>query len=202
MANSRRKRVRHYDLPGHCHELTFSCFQRQPLLAILTAFEELSIAIDRANARHGWRLAAFVFMPEHVHLLVHPAERSSRIAELLFAIKRPSSYRIKEHLSLHSPSQLAELTIRQRPGASTFRFWQEGPGYDRNITSEKALLESIDYLHRNPVRRRLCQTAVDWAWSSARWYQSDGLLIDERWPALTPLPAGHFHIRSTGNVGM
>ncbi len=27
-----RKRVRHFDEPGHVHELTFSCYERRPLL--------------------------------------------------------------------------------------------------------------------------------------------------------------------------
>lgn len=29
---SHRKRVRHFDEPGHVHELTFSCYQRRQLL--------------------------------------------------------------------------------------------------------------------------------------------------------------------------
>jgi putative transposase len=33
----------------------------------------LAGAIDRANEQHGMQLAAFVFMPEHVHLLIIPS---------------------------------------------------------------------------------------------------------------------------------
>jgi len=67
-----RKRVRHYDLPGHGHELTFSCIRRLPLLDNDDRCDLLARAIDRACDRHNWRLAAFVFMPEHVHLLGYP----------------------------------------------------------------------------------------------------------------------------------
>jgi hypothetical protein len=35
-------------------------------------------------------------MPEHVHLLVQPRSAEGRISDLLFAIKRPVSFRIKQ----------------------------------------------------------------------------------------------------------
>jgi putative transposase len=195
-----RKRVRHYDLPGHCHELTFSCYRRQQLLTECAWRVELARAIDNANDRHGWRLTAFVFMPEHLHLLVYPLGASSKVSELLFAIKRPFSYRVKKLLEAEQHPILDKLTVRQRPNVSTFRFWQEGPGFDRNLTTERAILAAIDYLHLNPVRRKLCQQAVDWRWSSARWPVSDGRNVDESLPRLTPLPAGVFHVGVNGTL--
>jgi putative transposase len=199
-SNPHRKRVKHFDLPGHCHELTFSCYRRSPLLINDLWREQLARAVDRAADRHGWQLAAFVFMPEHVHLLLHPAKSPSRIDELLFAIKRPYSYRIKQLLTASRSPLLDELTIRQRPGVNTFRYWQEGPGYDRNLTTQQAILASIDYLHANPVRRGLCRRAADWRWSSARWYETDGRIIDPLLPRLTPLPAGAFHSGAQGDL--
>ncbi|MCA9218462.1 MAG: hypothetical protein KDB27_35580 [Planctomycetales bacterium] len=63
-----------------------------------------------------------------------------------------------------------KLTVRERPGKNSFRFWQEGPGFDRNIFSPDAIQASIDYIHDNPSKRGLCKRAVDWKWSSARYY--------------------------------
>jgi len=71
-----RKRVRHFDDYGELHELTFSCYQRQPILDDDWRREQLSIAIDRALDNHDWRLAAFVYMPEHV--LTYSSILSSR----------------------------------------------------------------------------------------------------------------------------
>ncbi|MFI5457915.1 MAG: hypothetical protein ACHRXM_20950 [Isosphaerales bacterium] len=65
------------------------------------------------------------------------------------------------------------LTVRERPGKWCFRFWQEGPGFDRNFFSSEAITASLDYIHNNPVNRRLCPRAVDWRWSSARFYLVD-----------------------------
>jgi putative transposase len=67
-----RKTVRHFEEPGHLHELTFSCYQRMPLLTNDDWRVKLARSIDEANAESAVELAAFVFMPEHVHLLVYP----------------------------------------------------------------------------------------------------------------------------------
>jgi len=88
-----RKLVKHYDDLRHARELTFSCFQRWPLLTSDTWREMLSRAIDSAGERHHWRLTAFVYMPEHVHLLWFPLPTASKIEHLLKAIKRPYSFR-------------------------------------------------------------------------------------------------------------
>jgi putative transposase len=164
-----RKRIRHYHDPGHIHELTFSCYHRWPLLTNDIWRGMLAESMDRAMEGHRYRLTAFVFMPEHIHVMVYPLPEADTIDALLKAVKRPFSYRVKQ-LLVQSQSRLLErLTIRQRPGVTTFRYWQEGPGYDRNITRPGTAVAAIDYLHHNPVRRGLVDRAVDWKWSSARY---------------------------------
>jgi putative transposase len=101
-------------------------------------------------------------MPEHVHLLVLPERDASPVAALLKAIKRPYSYRVKQALAEARDPLLEQLTVRQRPGVMTFRFWQEGPGYDRNITESSTLEACIAYIHANPVRRGLCERPTEW----------------------------------------
>ena len=109
-------------------------------------------------------------MPEHVHLLVYPDERQPDIGRYLAQIKQPFSKSIKQILVDRKSRLLERLTITERPGKTCFRFWQEGPGYDRNLNVPSSIEASIDYLHTNPVSRGLCQQAIEWKWSSARWY--------------------------------
>jgi putative transposase len=124
---SHRKRVRHFNELGQCHELTFSCFHRFPLLTSAPLCSLLSQSLDRALTQQEFRLLAFVYMPEHVHLLVFPATPTARIERLLFAIKRPFSFRVKQHLEQTDIALLQQLTVQERPGKIVFRFWQEGP---------------------------------------------------------------------------
>jgi putative transposase len=133
----------------------------------------LSRCLDRANETLHWEVVAFVFMPEHVHLLCNPLEAEPDIGTYLKAIKQPFSAEIHQILVDHRAKLLRKLIIRDRPDHESFRYWQEGPGFDRNLSTPKAILASIHYIHENPVRRGLCNTAVQWKWSSARWYLNE-----------------------------
>ncbi len=66
------KTVRRAHEPGDCHEMTFSCYRRMPLLTNDEWRRMLAESVERAIQGHDFRLVAFVFMPEHVHLLVYP----------------------------------------------------------------------------------------------------------------------------------
>ena len=149
-------------------------------------------SIDRALDRYDFHLIAFVIMPDHLHLLVYPTTHEFKIDRFLAAIKRPFSYRIKELLIEQQNPLLNDLTIRSRPGKTAFRFWQEGPGFDRNFFSKKAVESAVNYLHLNPVNRRLVTECREWKWSSARWYETNGEIIDSDLPTIHGLPWDFF----------
>ena len=165
-----RKLVKHYHEPGDLHELTFSCYKRQRLLTNDLWRRELARSVDAANEEHQVRLAAFVFMPEHVHLLVLPTRPEPAIDRYLASIKQPFSKWVKQQLIAAKSALLSRLTVQERPGKTCFRFWQEGPGYDRNLSTTESIEAAIEYIHMNSVRRGLVKRAIDWKWSSASWY--------------------------------
>lgn len=185
-----RKTVRHFHEIGHLHELTFSCYQRMPLLTNDTWRDKLARCIEAAGEETAIELVGFVFMPEHVHLLVYPTGPDPSISRYLARLKQPFSRQIKDILAVRRSRLLEKLTVRERPGKECFRFWQEGPGFDRNLSSPEAISSSLEYIHNNPVSRGLCQRNVDWNWSSARYYlevpagrQYPGLLMIHALPA-------------------
>ena len=187
-----RKLVRHYHEAGELHELTFSCYRRMPLLTNDAWRKLLCQSIDRAVERWAYRLIAFVLMPEHLHLLVLPTTKVVKVDRFLSGLKRPHSVRIKRLLEQnHSPLR-ERLPVQERPGKTSFRYWQEGPGYDRNLFTEKVVMAAIDDIHENPVRRGLSKQATDWKWSSARWYVSDAKLVDPDLPIIHGLPWDFF----------
>jgi putative transposase len=165
-----RKTVRHFHEVGHLHELTFSCYRRMPLLTNETWWEKLARCVEAAGIEAAIELVGFVFMPEHVHLLVYPTAPNPSIGRYLARIKQPFSKQIKEIMTGQGSRLLSRLIVRERPGKECFRFWQEGPGFDRNLFSPEAIFLSLEYIHNNPVSRELCRRTVDWIWSSARYY--------------------------------
>jgi hypothetical protein len=65
---------------------------------------------------------------------------------------------------------------------STYRAWQRR-FYDFNVWSESKRLEKLQYMHGNPVKRRLVENPGDWPWSSWRFYH----LVDTSVLAMDPL---------------
>jgi putative transposase len=114
----------------------------------------LSRSIDEACHSVGCSLAAFVYVPAHVHLLVWGIHAKEDVSTLLAKIKQPVSIQVRMNLEAARSRLLPRLMVRERPGKIVFRFWQEGPGFDRNLFTTKAVQHSIDYIHMNPVKRR------------------------------------------------
>jgi putative transposase len=165
-----RKQVRSYNIPGHAHELTFSCFHRLALLSRDRTREWFVEAMEKARQRRHLLLWAYVIMPEHVHVLVCPQEPQYEVRLIRIALKVPVQRRALAYVRRNAPEFLPRLRDEQPNGKVHYRFWQRGGGYDRNVTEAAALLAMIEYIHNNPVRRGLVAAATDWPWSSARFY--------------------------------
>ena len=171
MNSAIRKKVQHFNNPGQAHELKFSCYRRLPLLSRDRTRGWVIESIDAARKNRRFALFAFVIMPEHVHLIVHPSDQTYDVAYILKSIKQPVSRKAHAWLLKTNQPWLGNLTLIQKDGRPLFRFWQAGAGYDRNIDRQVTLRQMIKYIHDNPVRRGLVGRAVDWQWSSASWYE-------------------------------
>ena len=164
-----RKTIRHFNEPGHVHFLTFSCYRQLPFFKSDRTKEWLIEAIAKAREKHDFALLAYVIMQEHAHLLIQPPALDYDISAILKATKQAVARRAKRFLEEENLGWLKKLTVKSG-SREVFRFWQAGPGYDRNIRDENELLEKIQYVHNNPVKNGLAATPEGWIWSSAGWY--------------------------------
>lgn len=169
------KRVhrRNFNDAGHAHELTFSCYQRLPLLDSDRFRGWLAESINLAKRSLAFHVWAYVFMPEHVHMIVYSPSGEYDISKIRAAIKEPVGRRALNYFRTHDREWLPRL-IRRRGNREEYLFWQSGGGYDRNIDSPATLLKAIEYIHLNPVRQGLVDGAMDWPWSSARRFIREG----------------------------
>jgi putative transposase len=127
------------------HFVTFSCYQRQPLLAPAQAKDLFEAALEKARIRYGFFVAGYVVMPEHVHQLVSEPEQGT-LAQALQAVKQ---------------------SVARRLIGGGEHFWQ-ARYYDFNVWSAAKRIEKLRYMHRNPVTRGLVSRPEDWDWSSFR----------------------------------
>ena len=144
--------------PGHAHELTFTCYRRFRFLSAERTCQWLCEAIDTSRKSLDFALWAFVFMPEHVHLIIWPRQPDSQVSAILKAVKEPVGRQAIGYLTEHAPDWLPRIT-RQRGRRTERLFWQSGGGFDRNISEPRTLMSMIDYVHMNPVRRGLVEAS-------------------------------------------
>ncbi len=179
----RRHRI-NINEPRQAHELTFSCYRRFPFLKAERTCQWLADALEQARRDLDFSVWAYVFMPDHAHVIIYPRQEDYDIAGIRKSIKGPVGRKAIAHLMAYDPEWLPRIT-RQRGGKTERLFWQSGGGYDRNIVTSQALLSMIEYLHNNPVRKELVVRGRDWRWSSAAWYDdlSNVPLIPDRIPS-------------------
>jgi len=106
-------------------------------------------------------------MPEHVHLLLHPDKDEYSISEIVQYIKGPFARRVLAHWRGHDLHRLQRLCVRSGKSES-YRFWQAGGGFDRNLYNMERIIKAINYIEYNPVRRGLVAEPTEWFWSSAQ----------------------------------
>ena len=68
--HSGRTHRRNFNDPGHAHALTFSCYHRLQFLSGERTCQWLASSIENARQRLQFDLWAWVFMPDHVHLII------------------------------------------------------------------------------------------------------------------------------------
>lgn len=131
-------------------------------------------SLGEVRDRLRFRLIGYVLMPEHFHLLLWP-EAQHNPSDIVRSLKVRTAMAILGALRKAggegwSGRMLSCLTLPPTVHApATGRVWQRR-FYDMNIRSEKKLLEKLAYIHNNPVKRRLVDSADQWPWSSFRHY--------------------------------
>ena len=96
-----------------------------------------------------YRLAAWVIMPNHAHILCTPNIGNS-LAGIMHSLK---SYTSNE----------ANKLLNRRG-----RFWQK-EYFDRYIRNATHYMKVVKYVENNPVKARLCDKPDEWPFSSARF---------------------------------
>ena len=150
------------------HFITFSCYERRALLGTVRARNLFVKVLAEVRERYGFMLVGYVLMPEHVHLLIGEPKRGtpSRVVQVLKqrvsrAMRRKKRRGSSAQLPLKFPNELGGWK----------RFWQKR-FYDFNVWSRKKLREKLEYIHANPVQRKLVQHPREWPWNSWGFYEN------------------------------
>ena len=164
-----RKRCKRWDALFDAHCLTFSCFKRQPFFHASHICRWFLESLVASRLRRPFDLWAYVIMPEHVHVVLW-AHEGTKISTILQSMKLSLARKVLIWAQRDNPELLALMADPRPNGDVSYRFWQRGGGYDRNLRGDRDVHEKIRYIHDNPVRRALVARPEDWPWSSAKTY--------------------------------
>jgi putative transposase len=150
-----------YDDHLYCHFVTFSCHRRRRLL---DEDHPKQIVLGQLNAqleRQSAKCVGFVVMPDHVHAVIwFPKPR--QLSRFMQSWKRLSSYTIRKWYEREQAAYLQKIENLKHIWTPKY--------YSFEIETRRKLEEKLDYMHMNPVRAGLVEKAIDWLYSSARWY--------------------------------
>src|SRR5882724_7407315 len=166
------------------HFITFSCYERRPLLATNAAKRTFENALERVRRTFGIQVYGYVVMPEHVHLLLSEPLQPGVTFNSSGAPLKPS-FGLNGEVSLATAIKSLKQGVSRRLIGEADHFWQKRY-YDFNIRNHAQFVEKLRYIHRNPVKLGLCERPEDWEWSSFRHYATGcagRVEIESEWTA-------------------
>ena len=196
---------------GQSHFVTFCCYHRSPLFTTDASRRIFESALERVRRSFRLQVYGYVVMPEHVHLLLSEPQQEGAPSKPDGGPLKPgvglsgdegAPFKPAFGLSGHVPTLadalkslkqgvsrrlIGDLPLKPKPGlnGAPQHFWQKRY-YDFNIRDYAQFVEKLRYIHRNPVKRGLCDRPEDWPWSSFRHYATGAegrIEIESEWTA-------------------
>ena len=139
-------------------------------VALVYSFSEITLlrsTLREVKKLHPFLMLAYVFLPDHFHLLIRP-NGPSTFSAIMQSLKSYFTYAYKNEIGING----------------SMRFWQKR-FYDHIIRDEADLRRHLDYIHYNPVRHGFVTKPEDWPHSSFEDWRQRGCYA-ERWGWILP----------------
>ena len=122
-----------------------------------------------------FKIYAYVILENHLHLIV----QSPCLSKEISSFKSYTARLLIDYLTDQKAHQLLtqfHFFRKKHKVDRLYQIWEEGY-HPKEIQSDKMLIQKINYIHQNPVKRGYVDHAEHWRYSSARNYQGEtGLL--------------------------
>ena len=129
----------------------------------------LADALNHARERKGVEVCAYVFMLNHMHMIVSAPDAAGFLRDF----KRHTTREIRANIIAHEQGL---LPLFERDGV--FGLWSESNAPTR-IESESLMMQKARYIENNPVEKRYVSAPEHWLWSSASPHSP--VPVDRNW---------------------
>jgi putative transposase len=110
----------------------------------------------------------FVIMSNHMHIIWQMQAGIKRDAVQRDFLKF-TAQRIKKDMLRYHRESLLQFKVRAED--RNYQFWERNP-LSVDLWSREVLIQKLKYIHENPVRAGLCNTAEEYKYSSAMFYET------------------------------
>jgi putative transposase len=154
--------------------VTYSIVDWLPVFISGAACDIVASSLYYCHELKGLRMNGYVIMPTHIHAIVFDKDlNSKRLEATMTDFRKFTGRSLSDSCAQYMPRSFTE-TLHVAAGADRERrFWQASR-HPEAIETEPFWEQKLNYLHENPCRKGLVIRAVDWRYSSAAYYRSDG----------------------------
>ena len=121
-------------------------------------FDILADSLQYCQKHKSLNVYAYVFMLNHIHLIASSPDMIGFVRDF----KKFTSKEIQKSIIATEPNLLGLF----EDGNGNFEFWEK-TNMPKVVQTRKYLLQKIQYVHANPVRKQYVKSPADWVWSSA-----------------------------------
>lgn len=173
-----------WKITGATYFFTVVTYRRRCLFADARNRRFLGASFREARESLPFEIDAAVLLPDHLHVLMRPAECVDysalwRLIKTLFTRRLLSDRDGASRCTLPVAENRASRCIlkdgRRRGEASV---WQRR-FFEHTIRDQEDWGRHVDYIHWNPVKHGLVARPQDWKWSSVHRYIREGLQVPD-----------------------
>ena len=163
------------------HFLTCTINNWIPIFTRPSTVQVIIDALAYRQSQRSLKIYAYVILENHIHLIVQSANLQKEISSFKSWTAKQLLLVLQEQGATHVLKQLAFYKKAHKQDRQ-YQVWEEG-SHPQQVQCEAILLQKLEYIHHNPVKRGYVDLAEHWRYSSARNYQGcEGLLdIDTSW---------------------
>ncbi len=164
-----RYRVHH---PERAHFVTCTIVEWLPVFTSPACCDIVVKSFEHCREHKELRIYAWVILENHLHAILAAPDLSSLLRDL----KSFTAARILEQVAAEGRDWLLNQLqyYRSAHKSTTHQVWQEG-SHPQAIMDDTMMLQKLEYLHNNPVKRGWVVAPEHWRFSSAHEWLAGAL---------------------------
>jgi len=166
-----------HTLKNSFYFITITCYKWYSLLKSADVYDYFPTWVTHLT-KGGVLVCGFVFMPNHLHLLVFVSSSNANLNTLIGNSKRFLAYEIVKRLKEKRKTVVLEKLrqgVRPEEQQKGKKHQVFQPSFDaKEVQGEDEIVRVLDYMHHNPVSKkwRLVHDFLYYPYSSAIYYKN------------------------------